>query len=116
MRWRSVARDFAIGAQIDHTTRPEIERRLRAGGVRQITGTEVVGFAGGTASLRDCFTGEWRLDGLDTLVYDLGGQARTDLYHALVADGVEAYRVGDALAARGLEEAYHEGFEAAFRL
>jgi NADPH-dependent 2,4-dienoyl-CoA reductase/sulfur reductase-like enzyme len=112
-----VARDYAVGANIDHTTRPAVERRLREGGVRAITGTEVVGLADGAVELRDCFTGRaWRLDGVDTVVHDLGGRVRDGLYRALAAAGVPAQRVGDCLAPRGLEEAYHEGFSAAFAL
>ena len=112
-----VARDYAIGANIDHTTRPAVERRMREGGIRQIAGAEVVGFAEGAVALRDCFTGRaWRLEGVDGLVYDLGGRARDGLYQALLARGVEVHRVGDCLAPRGLEEAYHEGFQVAFTL
>lgn len=106
-----VARDYAVGFNIDHTTRPVVERRLREGGVREVTGTAVVGFADGAVLVRDCFTGrEWRLDGVDALVHDVGGRVRDGLYHALVTAGVETHRVGDCVAPRGLEEAYHEGF------
>ncbi|HEV8309922.1 MAG TPA: hypothetical protein VGW35_19840 [Methylomirabilota bacterium] len=102
---------------IDYSTRPVVERRLRAGRVRAVTGAEVVRLSAGAAVLRDCFTGEeWGLDGVDTLVHDLGGRPRDGLYHALVAAGLEAYRVGDCLAPRGLEEAYHEGFQVALSL
>jgi mycofactocin system FadH/OYE family oxidoreductase 2 len=112
-----VARDYAVGANIDHTTRPALERRLRQGGVRQIAGAEVVGFSAGGVALRDRFTGrEWRLEGVDTVVYDIGGRARDGLYRALVARGLEVHRAGDCLAPRGLEEAYHEGFRVAFGL
>jgi 2,4-dienoyl-CoA reductase (NADPH2) len=112
-----VTRDYAVGANVDQTTRPAIERRLREGGVRQVTGTEVLGFEGGIVALRDAFTGrEWALEGIDTLVHDLGGRARDALYVELRARGVEAHRVGDSLAPRELEDAYHEGFRVAFSL
>ncbi|MGH2671130.1 MAG: FAD-dependent oxidoreductase, partial [bacterium] len=112
-----VARDYAVGAHIDHTTRPAVERRLREGGVRQLAGTEVVAVSGDGLTLRDCFTGRvWRLPGVDTVVYDVGARARDELYRTLVAAGVDAHRVGDCLAPRGLEEAYHEGFHTALAL
>ncbi len=112
-----VARDYAIGAHIDHTTRPAVERRLREGGVHQLPGTEVVAISGDGVTLRDCFTERgFTLAGVDTVVYDVGGRARDALYRALVEAGVDARRVGDCLAPRGLEEAYHEGFLTAFSL
>jgi NADPH-dependent 2,4-dienoyl-CoA reductase/sulfur reductase-like enzyme len=112
-----VARDYAVGFNIDHTTRPAVERRLREGRVRFLTGTEVIAFSGGAVELRDCFTGRGsRLEGIDTLVHDVGGRVRGALADALVAVGLEVHRVGDCLAPRGLEEAYHEGFQAALAL
>jgi mycofactocin system FadH/OYE family oxidoreductase 2 len=109
--------DYAAGGQIDPTTRPAVERRLREGGVRVVTGTEIVAVEGSRVSLRDCFTGRgWTLDGVDAIVPDLGGRVDDTLYAALCDRGVEALQVGDALAPRGLEEAYHEGYRAAIGL
>jgi len=110
-----VTHGYAVGEKIDDTTRPIVEQRLRNGQVRVITGTDVIGMHGGV-TLRDAFTlREWSLEA-DTLVHDLGGRARDELYHTLVVHGITAYRVGDCLAPRGLEEAYQEGFEVAFSL
>jgi NADPH-dependent 2,4-dienoyl-CoA reductase/sulfur reductase-like enzyme len=112
-----VARDYAVGFNIDHTTRPAVERRLREGGVRFVTGTEVIAFSDGGVEFRDCFTGRlWRLEGIATLVHDVGGRARDALADALAGAGPEVLRVGDGVAPRGLEEAYHEGFQAGLAL
>jgi hypothetical protein len=53
---------------------------------------------------------------VDAVVHDMGGRPREALYHALAAAGVAAYRVGDCVAPRGLEEAYHEGWAVALSL
>jgi NADPH-dependent 2,4-dienoyl-CoA reductase/sulfur reductase-like enzyme len=112
-----VSRDYVVGANVDQTTRPVVQRRLRDGNVQQLTGTEVLNFEDGTVLLRDVFTGrEWTVDGVDSLVHDLGGRARDALYHQLAAQGIETHRVGDCLAPRELEDAYHEGFRVAFGL
>jgi mycofactocin system FadH/OYE family oxidoreductase 2 len=112
-----VTRDYAVGGHIDHTTRPAVERRLRETGVRQLTGTAVVRVAERAVELRDCFSERaWTLDGVDAVVHDMGGRPREALYHALAAAGVAAYRVGDCVAPRGLEEAYHEGWAVALSL
>ncbi len=112
-----VTRDYAVGAHIDQTTRPIVEYRLRAAGVRQIAGTEVIGFDGSSVQLRDCFTGRvWSLDGVDTLVHDLGGRPRDALYAELAGFEGEVRRIGDCLAPRELEDAYRDGFQAALAL
>lgn len=112
-----VTRGYAVGEHIDKTTRPVMEARLRAAGVVFITGTAVTGFNNGVVQLRDAFTGrEWTLDNVDAIVHDVGARACDLLYYTLKAQGIEAHRVGDALAPRGLEEAYHEGYRVAFTL
>ena len=112
-----VSRDYSIGANIDQTTRPIVERRLREAGVGLISGAEVTAFEGSTVHLRDCFSDRrWTLEDIQTLVHDMGGRARDGLYHELIAAGVVAHRVGDCLAPRELEEAFHEGFRVAFSL
>jgi NADPH-dependent 2,4-dienoyl-CoA reductase/sulfur reductase-like enzyme len=112
-----VTRDYAVGAHIDHTTRPAAERRLREAGVRQLTGAAVVAVADRGVELRDCFTERtWRLDGVDAVVHDMGGRPRESLYHALAAAGAAVHRAGDCVAPRGLEEAYHEGWAVALSL
>jgi NADPH-dependent 2,4-dienoyl-CoA reductase/sulfur reductase-like enzyme len=112
-----VTRDYAVGAHIDHTTRPAVERRLRETGVRRLTGVVVIAVAEGAVELRDCFSERtWRLDGVDAVVHDMGGRPREALYDALATAGVVIHRVGDCVAPRGLEEAYHEGWAAALSL
>jgi 2,4-dienoyl-CoA reductase (NADPH2) len=112
-----VTRDYAVGTHIDHTTRPAVERRLRETGVERLTGVAVVAVAEGAVELRDCFSERtWRLDGVDSVVHDMGGRPREALYDALTTAGVALHRVGDCVAPRGLEEAYHEGWAAALAL
>jgi NADPH-dependent 2,4-dienoyl-CoA reductase/sulfur reductase-like enzyme len=112
-----LSRDYAVAINVDQTTRPAVIRRLRECGVREMSGTEVLRYEGTTARLRDTFTGhEWTEEGVDTLVYDLGGRADDRLYHDLKKQEIAAQRIGDCLAPRDLEEAYHEGFRAALAL
>ena len=112
-----VARDYAVGTHIDHSTRPAVERRLRETGVRQLTGTAVVAVADRTVELRDCFTERtWTVDGVDAVVHDMGGWPREGVYQALAAAGAAVHRAGDCVAPRGLEEAYHEGWAVAISL
>lgn len=107
------SRGYTIGAQIDSTTRPVIERALRELNVTMLTGKAVVSFENNVATLRDTFTGEpSTLSEISALVYDMGGRANDALYHTLIASGIPVLRVGDCVAPRGLEEAWREGFEA----
>lgn len=108
-----VANSFAIGANIDSTTRPVMESKLREANVRMRAGAEVAGFRKGVVTLRDAFTGQMSvLEEIDALVYDMGGRADDALYHELVARNLHAERIGDCVAPRGMEEAWREGFEA----
>ena len=112
-----VARDYAIGAEIDFTTRPAIERALRELNVTMLPGKAVTGFENGRVTLRDCFTGKIStLSEIDALVYDMGGRANDALYHELRAHNLNVVRVGDCVAPRGMEEAWREGFEASLLL
>lgn len=107
------SRGYAIGAQIDSTTRPVVERALRELDVTMLAGKTVVGFENQHVTLRDCFTGRISaLSEIDALVYDMGGRANDALYHELKAHGIHVLRVGDCVAPRGMEEAWREGFEA----
>lgn len=108
-----IARDYAVGADIDFTTRPAIERGLRECNVTMLPGKAVTRFEDGRVTLRDCFTGEISvLSEINGLVHDMGGQANDALYHELKAHGIDAVGIGDCLAPRGLQEAWREGFEA----
>jgi len=107
------ARGYAIGAQIDFTTRPVVERALRELEVTMLTGKTVVAFENERVTLRDCFTGQISaLSEINALVYDMGGRANDALYHELLARDLNVVRVGDCVAPRGMEEAWREGFEA----
>jgi NADH dehydrogenase FAD-containing subunit len=80
-----IAHGYAVGEKIDDTTRPAVEASSRNGQVRVITGTDVVGMTGRVVHLRDAFTmRHWNIEA-DTLVYDVGGRARDELYAALRA-------------------------------
>jgi 2,4-dienoyl-CoA reductase-like NADH-dependent reductase (Old Yellow Enzyme family)/thioredoxin reductase len=111
------ARGYAVGAQIDSTTRPAVESALRACKMLMLPGKAVVGYRDRQVTLRDGFTGEISaLAGVDALVYDMGGRANDALYHALVSQHVNVLRAGDCVAPRGMEEAWREGFESASAL
>lgn len=108
-----VARDYAVGAGIDFTTRPAVERALREWNVTMLPGKTVTSFKTGRVTLRDCFTGHLsELSDMDALVYDMGGRADEVLYHELHAKGLNVMRAGDCVAPRGMEEAWKEGYEA----
>lgn len=110
-------RGYAIGSQIELTTRPVVERALRELNVTMLSGKEVIAFENNCLTLRDCFTGQISaLSEIDALVYDMGGQANDALYRELAARGVNAVRVGDCVAPRGMEEAWREGFESAWSI
>lgn len=112
-----VSRTYAVGANIDPTTRPVVERTLRELHVKTLAGQAVFAFEQGRVTLRDCFTGQLStLPDIRALVYDTGGCARDLLYHALRARGVNALRVGDCVAPRGMEDAWREGFEAGLQI
>jgi NADH dehydrogenase FAD-containing subunit len=111
------ARGYAIGTQIDSTTRPVVERELRELKVQLLAGKAVVGFREGQVTLRDTFTGEPTiLCEIGALVYDMGGRANDALYHRLCARYANVVRVGDCVAPRGMEEAWKEGFEVAVKI
>lgn len=106
-------RGYAVGAQIDSTTRPVIEKSLRELNVTVLPGKAVVRFENDAVTLRDCFTGEHSaLSEISAIVYDMGGRANDALYHQMVAAGLSTVRIGDCVAPRGMEEAWREGFEA----
>jgi hypothetical protein len=108
-------RGYAVGAHIDPTTRPVIERNLRELNVTMLAGKEVIAFEQQCVTLRDCFTGALSaLPEVDALVYDMGGRARDGLYFALAGQVAQVVRVGDCVAPRGMEEAWREGLEAGF--
>jgi hypothetical protein len=109
-----VARTYAVGAQIDSTTRPVIERDLRESGVQALAGKAVVSFYNNCITLRDTFSGKHStLSEISALVYDVGGRANDTLFHELTARRVNVVRVGDCVAPRGMQDAWREGFEAA---
>ena len=92
------AHQYTIGAQIDSTTRPILELKLRELNVTMLPGTDVVGYAGRTITLRDCFTGrKHELRDMDALVYDMGGRANDTLYDALVQRDLNVTRIGDCV-------------------
>lgn len=110
-------RSYAVGDKIDATTRPVIEKALRELRVTLVTGKAVIGFENERVTLRDCFTGEISaLSEIGALVYDMGGRADDELYHALAGRGINVVRAGDCVAPRGMEEAWREGFEAGLRI
>lgn len=111
------SRDYAIGAQIDFTTRPAIERALRQWRVMMLAGKAVVRYKNERVTLRDCFTGESsELPEIGALVYDMGGRANDALYHELEAHRLNVLRIGDCVAPRGMQEAWSEGFEAGVQI
>lgn len=106
------SRSYAIGANIDSTTRPVIEAALRESQVTRLPGQAVVSFEKDRVTLRDCFSGAAsHLSEISALVYDMGGRANDTLYHQLVALGVNVVRIGDCVAPRDMEDAWREGFQ-----
>lgn len=105
-----VSRSYAIGASVDSTTRPVMERSLRESNVTMLPGKAIESFRDGLVMLRDIFTGEQMpLSEISALVYDVGGRANDSLYHALVRRGANVVRVGDCVAPRGMQAAWQEG-------
>lgn len=111
------ARSYAIGANIDSTTRPVMERSLRESNVTMLPGKAIESFQNGKVLLRDTFTGgQMLLSEISALVYDLGGRADDSLYHALVSRGANVARIGDCVAPRGMQDAWREGYEMGMKL
>lgn len=112
-----ISRAYAVGANIDSTTRPLIEKSLRELGITMLAGKAVESFQDDRVMLRDTFTGKrMPLSEINALVYDMGRRADDALYHQLAARGAPVVRIGDCLAPRGMQEAWQEGFEIALKL
>ena len=73
--------------------------------------TEVVSIGESSVAVRDSVYSakEWTIDGVDTVVFAAGGQARTGLYRELEGRADELHAIGDCLQPRDVEAAVYEG-------
>jgi 2,4-dienoyl-CoA reductase-like NADH-dependent reductase (Old Yellow Enzyme family)/thioredoxin reductase len=105
-----------IGAEIDAFSRPPLLRRLRRAGVEFVEYHTATAIGPGTVTIRESFTGEERQVPADAVVTAWYGRAQDDLFHEVVAAGVDARAVGDCLAPRRAIDAIWDGFRVAREL
>ena len=91
---------------------------LVRGGVTLSPLTEVVAIGENSVDVRDAVYSAktWTLDGVDTVVFAAGGQARDGLYRELEGRVGELYAVGDCMQPRDVEAAVYEGHMAGRRV
>ena len=83
--------------------------RASAKGITQRSSALVTGLIPGGVSLQNVLTGEASEAFYDAVVLAIPADAADGLFHELVATGVEAHRVGDALAPRRAHSAVLDG-------
>jgi 2,4-dienoyl-CoA reductase (NADPH2) len=83
--------------------------RASAKGITQRSSALVTGLIPGGVSLQNVLTGEASEAFYDAVVLAIPSDAADGLFHELVASGVEAHRVGDALAPRRAHSAVLDG-------
>jgi 2,4-dienoyl-CoA reductase-like NADH-dependent reductase (Old Yellow Enzyme family) len=84
--------------------------RLLGQGVRFRPLTRLAGAAGGRVEVEHLYSGAREaLEGIETIVTARSPRAADGLYHRLKPRLERLYLIGDALAPRGIEEAFYEG-------
>jgi 2,4-dienoyl-CoA reductase (NADPH2) len=85
-------------------------QRLLEQGVRFRPLTRLARLAGGRVELEHVYTGAREvLEGVETIVAARSPRAADELYHHLKPHLARLYLIGDALAPRGIEQAFYEG-------
>ncbi len=100
--------EFAKG--VNYCSQIGVMRRLYTAGVELIPACEVLGRSGREVRLRNVYSGdEWRLDGVDHLLWSSPRHAASELAAALQARGFDVEKIGDCMSPRNLLCAIHEG-------
>ena len=100
-----------IGEHVQAGTWRHLYEDLVRAGVTLSPLTEVVAIGENSVSVRDAVYApkEWTIDGVDTVVFAAGGQARDGLYHELEGRVGELHAIGDCMQPRDVEAAVYEG-------
>lgn len=100
-----------VGEHIQAGVWRHLYEDLVGGGVTLSPLTEVVSIGESSVAVRDSVYSakEWTIDGVDTVVFAAGGQARTGLYRELEGRADELHAIGDCLQPRDVEAAVYEG-------
>lgn len=106
-----VTHDAMLGRKLEATLDwPWLMPRVAQAGVQLRTATHVERIARGEVTLRGALDGVEQTVAADTVVLAMMRESEDGLYHALVAGGIAARRVGDAVAPREVDDAVLEGF------
>jgi 2,4-dienoyl-CoA reductase-like NADH-dependent reductase (Old Yellow Enzyme family)/thioredoxin reductase len=99
---------FAPG--VDDHDRPDLMRALRDSPVEIAVSTIVESIGADHVVVRDAFRGASSvIGGVDRVVLSIGQDPVDDLWATLHDRGIEAMRIGDCVAPRGIEHAVYEG-------
>jgi len=98
------------GETLQIYTRNHYVGRLQKLGINLFTHARLFGCVDGTVFFQNTLTDEaMEFEGVDNLVLSLGHKPHDDLEHALHAEGIDSWSIGDCVAVRSAEEAVYEG-------
>ena len=99
---------FAPG--VDDHDRPDLLRVLRDGPVEFVVSAIVESIGADNVVLRDAYRGASSvIEGVDRVVLSIGQDPVDELWNELHDLGIDAKRIGDCVAPRGIEHAVFEG-------
>ena len=99
-----------VGASIELLTWRRLYERLMEKGVKMSPSTGLKQIGEDSVTVYSTITKEERdIEGVDAVVFAVGGAAEDSLYRALKGKVEVLYAAGDCLAPRGVEQAVYEG-------